>query len=149
MRAGTCTVSAQSASAPASGGLLASAPAPGTPGDYTVTSGLYTYTITPNISIGSFQRKAQSYFSGNNGSLAPVGSLHLPVAVQSLTSKVRGQFEEKATAPGACTQPSPRTQPLSVLKNSRKTCLRLDLRSASSTSWSQGACIACSERLPS
>ncbi|KAK9832247.1 hypothetical protein WJX74_004144 [Apatococcus lobatus] len=67
-------VSAQQASAPSPGGSLASAPAPGTPGDYTVVSGLYTYTLTPTISVGAFALKSQAYFSGNNGSLASAGS---------------------------------------------------------------------------
>lgn len=149
MRAGTDHFStAQLASAPASGGLLASAPAPGTPGDYTVTSGLYTYTITPNISLGSFQRKAQSYFSGNNGSLASVGSLQLPVAVRFLSSKLEANLWRLSHCPGACTRPCPRSQPRTVLETAGKPAYG-GLSSASSIYWSQGACIPCSERVPS
>lgn len=65
-------VIAQQASVPSPGGSLASAPAPGAPGDYTVTSGLYTYTLTPSVAVGDFTRRSQSFFSGNNGFLASV-----------------------------------------------------------------------------
>ena len=71
------SISAQQATAPAPGGSLASAPAPGTPGDYTLTSGQYTFTVTPNISIGSYADGAQSYVSRSNGTFASV--LTLPV----------------------------------------------------------------------
>lgn len=66
-------------SAPAPGGLLASAPAPGTIGDYTAVNGQYTYIVSPNISVPSFSTSAYSYFSGN-GSIASVRSALAPSA---------------------------------------------------------------------
>ncbi|KAK9832347.1 hypothetical protein WJX74_007368 [Apatococcus lobatus] len=80
----SAAVFAQQASGPSSGGLLASAPAPGTPGDYTMSSGQYVFTVTPNISVGSYTDKAQAYFSGVNGSLASAGSTSISGAQKNL-----------------------------------------------------------------
>ncbi|KAK9817500.1 hypothetical protein WJX74_002545 [Apatococcus lobatus] len=78
----SASIFAQQVSGPSSEGLLASAP--GTPGDYTLSSGQYVFTVSPNISLGSYTDKAQAYFSGINGVLASAGSTSVFGAENSL-----------------------------------------------------------------